>query len=269
MTDFDFFWGAASGSAQKALRRLEEPTVMLNYATKNNQPWDGIERLFIDSGGYSFMKAKGEYDTTDGEYLDYIEEHHPERFALRDYPCESDVLDQRGTTVAEHQQATTERHISLTDVLEDRHIESAPVSVLQGWTADDYIEHLESLHDHGVLHDHVAVGSVCRRNAEATIRSILRQIRGALPTRCSLHAFGVKTSVLDYPGTRRDIDSADSCAYCLRQQKSAFHDGSELGTWQDVAWHYLDMKRRIEGLRGEGGGGATRQAVLPVGGESA
>lgn len=268
MTDFNFFWGAASGSAQKALRQLEEPNVMLNYATKNNRPWDSIERLFIDSGGYSFMMGKGEYQTSDSEYLDYIEEHHPERFALRDYACEPEILDQRGTTVESHQQATTDRHINLTDGFERRGIDSLPVSCLQGWDVTDYLTHIDNLRDHGVLHDYVAVGSVCRRNAETEIRSILRQVRNALPKRCSLHAFGVKKSVLSSFETRRVIDSADSCAYGLRQQKRAFHESSQLGTWQDVAWHYLDAKRSIGALQKKDTDTPTQQAVLSAGGDS-
>lgn len=56
------FFGAAGGSAQKALRMLGESNVMLSYQTKNNRPWDGIETLFIDSGGYSLMLAEGTHE---------------------------------------------------------------------------------------------------------------------------------------------------------------------------------------------------------------
>ena len=65
--DFTFYFGASSGSSRKALQQLQEPHLMLNYATQNNQPWD-VEELFTDSGGYSFMKGKGEYKTTNAEY---------------------------------------------------------------------------------------------------------------------------------------------------------------------------------------------------------
>lgn len=91
--NFTFYYGAASGSARKALRRLDEKNVMINYATANNTRWDGIENLFVDSGGYSFMKGKGEYETSEAAYLDYVTKVSPEVFALRDYPCEPDILE--------------------------------------------------------------------------------------------------------------------------------------------------------------------------------
>jgi len=186
---FRFYFGAASGSSRKALRQLEEPNVMLNYATKMNEPWDGIERLFIDSGGYSFVKGKGEYDTDDATYLDFIGAHAPELFALRDYPCEPDVLAEHGRRVEDHQQRTLRRHRSLLDLLEDRDLPGTPLAVLQGWSIDDYLRCIDLFRDHGVLTDYVGIGSVCRRNQEAEIRRIIVAVRDALPPRVRLHAF--------------------------------------------------------------------------------
>lgn len=263
MSDFSFYFGAASGSSRKALRELHEPNVMLNYATKNNQPWDGIDRLFIDSGGYSFMKGKGEYGTSDAEYLDFLKEHEPELYALRDYPCEPDVLDEHDRTVRDHQRRTTERHVSLLNLLEDGEIVGQPLSVIQGWTIDDYLTHVEELRDHDALTDYVGIGSVCRRNQEAEIRRIVLAVRDAVPPGTKLHAFGVKSSVLRYPDVRHALASADSQSYEMQAQWGVLHDldaGSK--TWRDSALEYLKQKRRIRTVLAEKDDADTEQTTL-------
>ena len=263
MSDFRFYFGAASGSSRAALRQLEEPNVLINYATQNNEPWDAIERLFVDSGGYSFMKGKGkgEYTTTDTDYLDYVKRVAPERFALRDYPCEEDVLDEYDRTVRDHQRMTVERHRDLLNAIDDRRIDARPTSVLQGWDVEQYLTHLDDLRDAGALCKDVAVGSVCRRGQATQIRSVLRAIREALASKHTLHAFGVKTTILSDPQMFEVIDSADSLSFDFAQQKTDAAGGGASRTWQDVAFHYLKQKRRIEELR-DAADSETRQARL-------
>lgn len=65
---------------------------MINFCTHNNKPWIDIENLFIDSGGYSFLKNKGKYDRSNREYMNYVYTYSPNYFCLRDYPCEEDLL---------------------------------------------------------------------------------------------------------------------------------------------------------------------------------
>ena len=241
-----FYFGAASGSTRKALRELQEPNVMLNYATKLNEPWYGIERLFVDSGGYSFIKGKGEYETSDAEYLDFIEEHEAEVFALRDYPCEPEVLDENDRTVVRHQKMTTDRHRDLLDELDERSIDAQPLTVVQGWAVDDYLEHVDALRSAGVLTDYVGIGSVCRRNAEAEIRRVILAVSDALPSGTDLHAFGVKGSVLRYPDVRDALTSADSQSYEVQASIGPCLDmGAGNKTWKDSALEYLRQKRRI------------------------
>lgn len=248
-SDFTFYFGAACGSSRKALRQLEEPNVMLNYATKNNQPWDGIQRLFIDSGGYSFMVGKGEYETSDRRYLKHIRDYCPEIFALRDYPCEPDVLDEHGRTVEDHQQRTLARHINLLDLIDDTPVPGQPVAVLQGWTIDDYVECVDLFRDHGVLTDYVGIGSVCRRHQEAEIRRVILAVADALPNGTDLHAFGVKADVLDYPDVRAVLTSADSMAFQYSAQWTALkRKGEGNRTFRDTALEYLKMKQNIDSL---------------------
>jgi hypothetical protein len=260
---FRFYYGAASGSSRKALRQLEEPNVMLNYATKMNEPWGGIERLFIDSGGYSFMKGKGEYATDDATYLDFIERHTPELFALRDYPCEPDVLAEHGRRVEDHQERTLSRHRSLLDLLEHRGVNATPLAVLQGWSINDYLRCVDLFREHGVLTDYVGIGSVCRRNQEPEIRRIILAIRDALPARTRLHAFGVKSSVLRYPDVRDALDSADSQSYDMQARWGTLHaKGAGSRTFRDSALEYLKQKRRIDTLLASDADAETQQTAL-------
>jgi len=239
-----FFYGAASGSSRKALQKCEASNVMINYATQNNQPWDGIDCLFIDSGGYSFMLGKGEYGTTDTEYTRFINDVSPDLWALRDYPCEPDVLDTHDRSVRGHQRRTTERHASLLNEAGDG-TPGEPVSVVQGWRRDQYVRHVDELRDRGCLTDYVGIGSVCRRHAEAEIREIVTAVTDALPERCSVHAFGVKASVLSTRGVPERIDSCDSLAYEYQTRRN--HDSNnwinqmyELVRFRDRMHRHLD-----------------------------
>jgi len=260
--EFAFFFGAASGSARKALRKLDEPNVMINYATKNNKPWYGIENLFIDSGGYSFIKGRGEYETSDEKYAEWLLDVNPGVFALRDYPCEPDVLDEHDRTVGEHQRRTTERHYNLWSMVDD--VDGQRLSVLQGWSADQYLEHLDGLRDYGVLAEYVGIGSVCRRDRENEIREIILAVRDALPPKYKLHAFGVKGSVLQFPDVRRALSSADSQSYEMQARWGTLHDldtGSR--TWRDSALEYLRQKRRVRvALAGKNDADTEQQTLL-------
>lgn len=260
---FRFYFGAASGSSRKALRQLEEPHVMLNYATKMNTPWGGINRLFIDSGGYSFMKGKGEYGTSNAAYLDFIAEHEPEVWALRDYPCEPDVLAEHGRSVRDHQCKTTARHVDLLDAADDRTLPGRPVSVLQGWDVDDYLTHLDDLRERGALTDYVGIGSVCRRNQDATIREIVLTVADALPAGTDIHAFGVKASVLRFPDVRAALRSADSQSYEFRKQWAVLQErGTGESGWRDSAYHYLRQRNEILRLIAGDADASSQQTTL-------
>lgn len=236
-----FFYGAASGGARKALQLLQEPNVMISYATKNNTPWYGIDRLFVDCGGYSFMMGKGEYGPI-GEYVDYLRRWQPELYALRDYPCEPDVLDKHGRTVEQHQQMTIDAHIETLEAVGD--LDGKPVTVIQGWNPEDYLRHIDMAREAGLPLDYVAIGSVCRRNAETAIERVCMAVRDELPD-AHLHAFGVKTSIFDKTMCKSILDSADSLAYSYASEK---RHGK--GDWKHQALEYLRMKHRIEASEG-------------------
>lgn len=265
MSDVEVFYGVASGQQRSALSRLDPEGVMISHATQNNQPIDGDHELFIDCGGYHHMvSGAGEYGDTDDEYIEYLLDVAPDWFALRDYPCEPDLLEQLGRTVRDQQHKTTENHISVYNAATDAGIVDDAVAVVQGWTTDHYLRHLDDLRDHGLLTDRMAIGSVCRRNADKDIANVVRAVRGALPAKCELHAFGVKGSVLRFEEVVDALDSVDSAAYDYSATR--FKDetaGDGYNSWRDTARAYLNWRHELamnmatETLDGRGSTQAT------------
>lgn len=243
----DVFYGAAGGSAQKALRVLEEPRVCISAVTKNNRPWAGIEELFIDSGGYSVLDERSSYPTTDAEYLDFLIplQDRLEYFALRDYPISPEILSRYGRTVEDHQRLTADRHRSLLDLLDDETIDAQPVAVVQGWTLDDYLRHLDDLRDvdDSLLEGRVGIGSLVGRDVD-DVRTIVTGVRSALPSSATVHGFGLSREALRYRDVVEALDSADSTAYERRARWAT--PEAESCDFVEVAYHYLKFKRRIE-----------------------
>lgn len=246
--NLDFFYGCASGQSRTALRKLNEPSVMINYATRDNQPWRGIGRLFIDSGGYSFMLGKGEYGTSPQQYVEYLREVSPNRYALRDYPCETEVLEQHDRSVAEHQRMTTEAHKELLSIIERRDVPGEWYPVVQGWEKEQYLEHLDDLESEGLIDDRLAIGTVCGREDVAEVREIVRAIASKVGEDVALHGFGVKRpAILDSDEMVGLLDSADSKAFVTRGMFAAREDERPF-TWQECAYQYLSFKRRMQSI---------------------
>lgn len=248
----DFYYGAASGQQRSALRRLDPEGVMISHATACNTPWEGDYRLFIDCGGYHHMvNGTGEYATSHDEYLDYIEEVEPHRWALRDYPCEPDLIRELGRDVREHQSMTTDAHVELLNDRDARGTPGEAVAVLQGWTTRQYLLHLDEYFDRGVLGfadepTTVAIGSVCRRGYDEEIAEIILAVRDALPARYNLHAFGVKGSVLRFIEVVEALDSVDSAAYDWAESRVPSKRSGESFTWRDAARAYLNWRHQLE-----------------------
>lgn len=248
-----FFDGAASGQQKSALMRIAPTHVMISYATQNNRPWDNAFQVredytfFADSGGFHHMASgTGEYRTPNSDYLDYVEEHKPTLWALRDYPCEPQLLDKHGRTVREHQRMTTERHIELLDAAEDRGTPGQPVAVVQGYTVGQYLSHFDELADHGCLPGYVGVGTLCRKNQDHEIAQALLAVRKELGHGPGLHAFGVKKSALRFEEVVRAVTSADSQAFDWAESRGhGDRDPDESYTYVDALRAYLPWRRDL------------------------
>ena len=265
--EITLYYGAASGQQRSALRRLEPEGVMISHATANNKPWEGNHKLFVDSGGYHHMiSGAGEYDDSDEEYLQYLLKHRPHLYALRDYPCEPDLLDKLGRSVRNQQRRTTDHHAALLNQVRGHSLAENAVSVLQGWTQRDYLVHLDDLRDRDCLTSHVAIGSVCRRGYDEEIASIITRIRDELPPKHTLHAFGIKSGALRFEEVVDALDSVDSAAYDYSESRVPNERTTDSFTWRDSARAYLNWRHDLQMKLGTEtlAGGASQQRLIKV-----
>lgn len=191
------------------------------------------------------MISGEEYDTTNTEYLEYVLEHRPDLWALRDYPCERDLLRDLGRTVENQQSRTTEKHVELLNTVSGHKIENNAVSVLQGWTVEQYLTHLDELRDRGCLTNRVGIGTMCRRDKDKELAKIILSVRSSLPDRCDLHAFGIKGSVLRFQEVVEALDSVDSAAYDWSESRFPSERSTDSFTWRDSARAYLNWRHKL------------------------
>lgn len=172
----------------------------------------------LDSGGFTELALHGEWRSTPAQYIDAVRRYvadigRMDWAAPMDWMCEPAVLAATGLTIAAHQQRTVANFAALRAAAPDLPF----VPVLQGWHAADYERCIALYAAHGVdLWDEplVGVGSICRRQATADVRSIVHRLAD---TGLSLHGFGVKTRGLaSFAGA---LASADSLAWSYRARR--------------------------------------------------
>lgn len=242
-----FYFSLAAGSQYKTAKQLNYPYILINAQSKSNHsPTYQFKRLFVDCGGFSSSFKHGGYKNTDDDYLSYVERIQPDYYALRDYPCEKELLKQLGTTVKEQQQRTIENHLSLLDKIDNYQIAGRSICVIQGWHPWEYVEFIDLLRDYGLITDYMAVGSVCRRTSPRNITKIILTIKNELPN-TRLHGFGIKISVLKDKATYDAVYSADSGAWDYSARWRKWHEGSDRGTVSiDEATKYVEKLKSIQ-----------------------
>ena len=168
----------------------------------------------IDSGAFQTLLLHGGYPDTVATYAALIRRYAKNGRVLcavaQDYMCESFMLEATGLSVADHQRLTIERYDELV-TLDCAGIRIMPV--LQGYSTDDYVEHIRQYGGRLRYREWVGVGSVCRRNAHpAAVEAILLAIKRERPD-LRLHGFGVKVTALGQQLVRDLLYSADSMAW--------------------------------------------------------
>lgn len=166
----------------------------------------------IDSGGFTELNRSGCWETPAGVYGAEVDRWaetigNVAWAAPQDWMCEPFVLAKTGQTVRDHQQRTIESVLELRATRP--HLPFAPV--LQGWTIDDYLDHVDQYAAAGfdlAAEPIVGVGSVCRRQRDTEIDAVMRALARF---ELRLHGFGVKTSGLDLYG--EVLASSDSMAW--------------------------------------------------------
>ena len=221
------------------------PRVMLSYNMLRNykKPWNIEKPFMMDSGAYSVIARYGKYPYSISEYAEAIEKWKPDITWTMDYPCEPSVRKKGGYTPKHAQELTINNQIKLLDQNANTQM------VLQGWEAEDYLEHIDIIKSHGLLTEHMGIGSICRRGHDNEIAMIIRLVKSNLPSWVKLHGFGIKVSVLKRTDAKFNLYSADSQAWGYEMRYGDWLKGEYNGkTYKDKIPNLLDYIDRMEAI---------------------
>ena len=244
----NFYLSLAAGSQIKTARTLKYPNILINFMTRtNNPPKYPYQNLFIDSGGFYSSMVTGRYTKSDKEYLQFIEKIMPEYFALRDYPCEPELLRKHGLTVKQNIQRTVDNHIILLDILPKYCINSEPIPVIQGWKKEDYLDCIDAFNEQGLISNYMAIGSVCRRTAVRNIHDVIIAVRDNIPSWIKLHGFGVKLTALKDIAIWKALYSVDSGVWDYTARWTKLRGSVDIPTASlNEAIKYIDKIKVLE-----------------------
>lgn len=170
----------------------------------------------LDSGGFTELAKFGGWATGPHEYATAVRRYRDEVgmmewAAPQDWMCEPGMIEKTGLSVRAHQALTLRNFVQLRQIAPDLPF----IPVLQGWTLDDYLDHVDAYGAAGfdlTTFDLVGVGSVCRRQDTDEIRDIIAALNDVGVRR--IHGFGVKGDGFGKYG--HQLASADSMAWSKR-----------------------------------------------------
>jgi len=211
-------------------RHFDRVFLSVNRLRARSKPI-GAREWIMDSGAFTEVATHGCYRQGVAVYAAEVNRWAFAGSGLvaavaQDWMCEPWIVTKTGLSVAEHQRLTNERYDALLPLV--RGVRVMPV--LQGYTAGDYIRHLEMYGDRLAHGAYVGVGSVCKRNTNvAEIEGILLAIRRKRPD-LRLHGFGLKSTALGSALVRDTMHSADSMAWSF----SARRQGRNANDWREA-----------------------------------
>lgn len=176
----------------------------------------------MDSGAFTELSTHGQYRHTVYAYAREINRWRNCGNMLgavsQDYMCESWITSKTGMTVKEHQDLTIARYVALKPL-----VKCYVMPVLQGFTPQDYVTHLNSYGDLLPLNAWVGVGSICKRNTDhRVIEYILSSIKTERPD-LKLHGFGLKLTALRQHRISNLLYTADSMAWSFSARKQGLN----------------------------------------------
>lgn len=200
----------------------------------------------MDSGAFSEIANHGYYRHDVDEYAAEIRRWAGNGRLLaavaQDYMCEPFMLKKTGLTIDDHQRLTIERY----DRLIAQDVGGVYVMpVLQGYSPEDYVRHLEMYGERLAPGQWVGVGSVCKRNGDPyQIACVLFAIKERRPD-LRLHGFGVKTTALSNQVICSLLETADSMAwsFAARREGRNQNDWREAEKWSAVIQNRVATNR--------------------------
>lgn len=192
----------------------------------------------MDSGAFSEIDTYGAYRHTPEEYAAHVNRWYElsgrtmVAAVSQDFMCEPFILKKWGRTVAEHQAWTVERYDRIRAAVPDAYV----MPVLQGYTPEEYVDHIRQYGDRLTPGMWVGVGSVCKRNGNPrAIEDVLLAIH-AERRDLRIHGFGLKKTAVTSGLVWQLLDTADSLAWSQRARKARRHPrrpGDELRSGND------------------------------------
>lgn len=199
----------------------------------------------LDSGGFTELGLHGAWQTRPSDYVASVRRYSDEIGNLvwaapQDWMCEPVMLSRTGLSVAEHQRRTIDNLLTLRSLDPDLPI----IPVLQGWTCDDYLRHVDAYATRGIdlaAEPTVGVGTMCRRQHTAEASEILDTLAD-LGLR--LHGFGLKINGLR--ASSGSLVSADSMAWSFSGRRTPTRCGSTTHkSEQNCLTFALEWRNRI------------------------
>lgn len=219
MGEFKFFTGL---HMPNHAHLFERSFISINRLEKRKSDFK-VKNWVLDSGAFSRI-ITGRGHMLPSEYAKHIK-----RWSLcgnlmaavcQDYMCEDFILDITGLCVGDHQALTVFNY----NALKQHDCGGVYIMpVLQGYEPEEYVEHIDMYSDLLEKGAWCGVGSVCKRNINASsVGSVLSSIKKHRPD-LKLHGFGLKQTALRDGLVRSLLHSADSMAWCF----SAWRNGGK------------------------------------------
>jgi hypothetical protein len=271
----DVYWGVASGSSIKALRVASQDKSLkeygftidganipapgkaeISYATGNRESlWKGPD-WFVDCGGFSELtrNENGQYDSSIESYIEYLERQVAngidiEYWALRDWPITESLLSEYDRTERDHQRWTVRDHCKTLEAASEAGLVNergtSPMAVVQGRDTAGYLWMVDYLSDHGLLTDHVCLGSIKDLPAHK-VKDVAEAVKSALPERCRLHGLGITKQHLQQPEIRECFDTIDTQAWNRQTRQLPAEFDEVRHTWIGYLEAYQQYLTKLE-----------------------
>ncbi len=213
---------------------------------------DGMD-VAIDSAGFVAWAHYGDFPWTVEQYVALAASRPWAWWASMDACCEPEVAGSRD--VVRLRQSETIRLLAECRRVAARAGISAPMPVLQGWRASDYVWHAQQVDLQGATL--VGVGSMCRRGVHGPdgLVAVVEALDAVLPRGVGLHLFGVKSDGLEALARHPRVVSVDSMAWDVEARRVGREgDGATMAvrTRAMARWYDSQVERmeRASGVPG-------------------